>query len=251
MCVCVNTESLTWVGPSSSPEIQAHFASIFARARVCHGDVFFCASRGDVVDDLKRCLRAQGRFLQPGTDVMDMLAEGTQFCLKQCAASGRRAIWREYEAKRVEDLRDEGRFLAEIAKHEAHSRGGECWPVLLTGCQHIYSCAHKRFACLVDAFACMGHAAHSAADPFESDILQLWREGVVPHAQVCRMVGNSMSLPALGAWLTYVLGKVVPVETASPMSTLERAMLERQRWQHAEPAPCEQRRGAIEVHFAG
>ena len=209
--VSINRKTVIWVGPETEEEIIEDFGAIFERSRVVDGDMLFCSHPDNVRDDICRRFARRGTFITG-----DCIGINEENMLSNLMPQGMHSIYKEYSKVRAARQSQTGCFIADLSQHEGvRGRGGPCCPALLCNCQYIFSYAEMRFCTALEAMGTMGFHVHDIPDcPFTSPMKDLACTDVLPISKMWQMVGNSMSMPALGAWMSYVLAHVIPVEKA-------------------------------------
>lgn len=205
---------LMWVGPQTDLAIQQEFDMLFQRSNEIDGDALFCASPELVKADVAHRLQKRGQLFKEEHFPV------TKELLYAMLPPGAVQRLNAYEAQRAsKEGIDTGAYIVDANQwpETGCSSAGPFWPCQLTH-QTTISCNHCRCAVGLEYLLGQGFPVfpeiHGGKQAAVVPILKDW-----PSDKIVSLSGNSMSLPAMGAWMAYVLCNIQPAEKVPrPMS---------------------------------
>ena len=197
----------SWVGPPTDVGIQQEFDALFGRSTELTGDAFFVAPeakvRADVANRLQKCGQNTDLGLNPVFN-MELLNS-----MLPPGASQRLA---QYEKMREEKQSiEDGCFICDVNQWPSSgcSASGPFFPCQLTHATCI-SFNHMRPAVGLEYLLAQGFhvfpEVHGGKAASVLPILDDWKT-----EKIIALSGNSMSLPAMAAWVVYVLSNIQPL----------------------------------------
>ena len=203
-----NKQKWVWVGPSTDMAIQQEFDFLFSRSTELTGDVFFQASMETVRSDVFARLKKRGG----AADVGQELRFDRSF-LDEMLPPGALQRLAQYEATRpAKQGIESGAFLCDVQQwpEAGCSTAGPFFPCQLTHAT-VVSLNKMRPAVGLEYLAAQGfHVFPKPGDVHSAVALPLLKD--MPTEKLVALSGNSMSLPALSAWMVYALSNIQRVE---------------------------------------
>ena len=203
-----NKKRWTWAGPSTDLAIQQEFDLLFSRSTELTGDVFFQADSDRVRKDIFLRLARRGGAADVGQELQfdkDLLLEVLP------PGAVQRLIQYEQQMPSKQGI-ESGAFLCDVNQwpDQGCSTAGPWFPCQLTHAT-VVSMQKMRPAVGLEYLAAQGfHVFPKEGDRHVATALPVFKE--LSTEKVVSLSGNSMSLPAMTAWLLYVLSNIQPVE---------------------------------------
>ena len=204
----LNKKRWTWVGPATDLAVQQEFDLLFSRSTELTGDVFFQAPSDQVRRDIFTRLQRRGGAADVGQEL-----QFDKDLLREVLPPGAVQRLAQYEKQMPSKQGIEnGAFLCDVNQWPDNgcSTAGPWFPCQLTHAT-VVSMQKMRPAVGLEYLAAQGfHVFPKEGDRHVATALPLFRQ--LPTEKVVALSGNSMSLPALTAWLIYVFSNIQPVE---------------------------------------
>ena len=203
-----NKQKWCWMGPSTDMAIQQEFDLLFSRSTELTGDVFFQADMETVRRDVFARLKRRGG----PADVGQELTFDRSF-LDEMLPPGALQRLAQYEGNRpAKQGIESGAFLCDVNQwpEAGCSADGPFFPCQLTHAT-VVSLNKMRPAVGLEYLAAQGfHVFPKPGDMHCAVALPLLKS--LPTEKLVSLSGNSMSLPALSAWMLYALSNIQRVE---------------------------------------
>ena len=213
-CCGLSRRTLRWVGPLTDEGVQRDFMSLFKRRTVLNGDVFQLAPDAEVQASHRRMFRLRGVHVGAG----EHIDSSRETLLEMLPPGARVRLARHLEAMQA-NSRASAPYLVDLEQWPGV--GATCGPWFPSQLRHgtvaALGCENERVFLGSEHLAALGwHLFDIDGVPFLSSIAGiLTRAG---QATQKSWSGNGMGLPAIYAWMLYVLGNTVRVDDieASP-----------------------------------
>ena len=216
----------SWVGPTEDEDIQKAFDSIFNRSQELSGNCFFVAEKRHVqADVLKRLTKRGVVYKENSVDSEALTPELVEQMLPANARTPSRELLFQmlppghvqrleaYEGLQPERAGiEDGSFICDLQQWPVFgcSNCGRFFPCQLTH-GAVTSLNSWRIAVGLEHLVAQGfHVLPAVMNKYTSPMAPCFEE--MPSDTVKALSGNSMSLPALSAWILFVLSNVAPAE---------------------------------------
>ena len=199
-----------WVG---AEDHQNELESVLRRSVQGTGDMYLVAPPKEVRQHYRNKAAVRGAVLEGDFDIHSPLV------LSKVLPPGhvdRLLEWREWLEENPEHAGVDGSFLCDLDHHPgSRSIGGPYWPTMPTH-NSIFSFARSRLATSMECFT--AHGLH--VYPETSTVFSYPHRNILDSLDIREqmlLLGNSLLLPCVCAWVMYVWSNLESVEDMSPL----------------------------------